>query len=156
LRRMHAPIRHRGPDGEGFLVVEDGRAHRAPSLGATPAAGLRVGLAFRRLKIVDLTEAAAQPMASPDGALWIVFHGEIYSFRERRRELRAGGRAFRSTGDTEVALAAFEAWGEGCLERFEGMWAMVVLDLRRRRLVASRDRFGIKPLYWAARGPRLL
>jgi asparagine synthase (glutamine-hydrolysing) len=86
----------------------------------------------------------------------MVFNGEIYNFRELRRELEARGRAFRSTGDTEVALAAFEAWGEGCLERLDGMWAMVVVDLRRRRLVGSRDRFGIKPLYWAAAGPRLL
>jgi len=158
LLRMHAPIRHRGPDGEGFLVVDrEGRAHRTPSVdGAAPTTGMRVGLAFRRLKILDLSEAAAQPMSSPDGALWIVFNGEIYNFRELRRELEAGGRVFRSTGDTEVALAAFEAWGEGCLDRLEGMWAMVVVDLRRRRLVGSRDRFGIKPLYWAARGPRLL
>ena len=158
LLRMHAPIRHRGPDGEGFLFVDaEGRAHRTPSAdAAAPAAGMRVGLAFRRLKILDLTEAAAQPMSSPDGALWIVFNGEIYNFRELRRELQAGGRAFRSTGDTEVALAAFEAWGEACLDRFEGMWAMVVVDLRRRRLLGSRDRFGIKPLYWSARGSRLL
>jgi asparagine synthase (glutamine-hydrolysing) len=158
LLRMHAPIRHRGPDGEGFLAVDpEGGAHRAASAdGAMTAARMRVGLAFRRLKILDLTEAAAQPMASPDGTLWIVFNGEIYNYRELRRELQARGRAFRSTGDTEVALAAFEAWGEGCLDRLEGMWAMVILDLRRRRLVGSRDRFGIKPLYWAARGPRLL
>jgi asparagine synthase (glutamine-hydrolysing) len=158
LARMHAPIRHRGPDGEGFLVVDaSDRALRLPSLHAAPTATrMRVGLAFRRLKILDLTEAAAQPMASPDGALWIVFNGEIYNFRELRGELQERGRVFRSTGDTEVALAAFEAWGEGCLDRLDGMWSMVVLDLRSRRLFGSRDRFGIKPLYWAARGPRLL
>jgi asparagine synthase (glutamine-hydrolysing) len=158
LLRMHAPIRHRGPDGEGFLVLDPaGRAHRFSSAQAgSPPAAVLAGLAFRRLKILDLTEAAAQPMGSPDGALWIVFNGEIYNFRELRRELEARGRVFRSTGDTEVALAAFEAWGEACLGRLEGMWAMVVLDLRRRRLVGSRDRFGIKPLYWTARGPRLL
>ena len=158
LGRMHAPIRHRGPDGEGFLGVDAaGRAHRPPSLdAASPPPRMLAGLAFRRLKILDLTEAAAQPMASPDGARWMVFNGEIYNFRELRRELEGRGRVFRSTGDTEVALAAFEAWGEGCFERLDGMWSMVVLDLRRRRLVGSRDRFGIKPLYWAARGPRLL
>jgi len=158
LLRMHAPIRHRGPDGEGFLLVgPEGHARRLASADAAPPpSALLVGMAFRRLKILDLTEAAAQPMASPDGALWIVFNGEIYNFRELRGELAARGRVFRSTGDTEVALAAFEAWGEGCLDRLEGMWAMVVLDLRRRRLVGSRDRFGIKPLYWAARGSRLM
>jgi asparagine synthase (glutamine-hydrolysing) len=158
LRRMHAPIRHRGPDGEGFLVLErDGRAHRFAAPGAAPAAARPlVGLAFRRLKILDLTEAAAQPMASADGSLWMVFNGEIYNYRELRAELEATGRVFRSTGDTEVALAAFEAWGETCLARLDGMWAIVVVDLRRRRLVASRDRFGIKPLYWSAAGTRLL
>jgi asparagine synthase (glutamine-hydrolysing) len=158
LARMHAPIRHRGPDGEGFLFVDgEGRAQRPGSADtAAPPAGLQAGFAFRRLKIVDLTDAAAQPMASPDGALWIVFNGEIYNFRELRLELQAAGRAFRSTGDTEVALAAFEAWGERAFGRLEGMWAMVVVDLRHRRLVGSRDRFGIKPLYWAARGARLL
>ena len=158
LMRMHAPIRHRGPDGEGFLLVErDGRAHRfAAPRAAPPAARPLVGLAFRRLKILDLTEAAAQPMGSADGSLWMVFNGEIYNYRELRAELEAGGRVFRSTGDTEVALAAFEAWGEACLARLDGMWAIVVVDLRRRRLLASRDRFGIKPLYWSATGPRLL
>ena len=157
LVRMHAPIRHRGPDGEGFLVVErDGAAHRFDSAGAAPpAARPVVGVAFRRLKILDLTDSAAQPMRSADGWLWIVFNGEIYNYRELRAELQGRGRVFRSTGDTEVALAAFEAWGEACLDRLDGMWAMVVVDLRRRRLVASRDRFGIKPLYWSKAGPRL-
>jgi asparagine synthase (glutamine-hydrolysing) len=158
LVRMHAPIRHRGPDGEGFLLVDPavGAQRLSSAYEAAPPSRLLAGLAFRRLKILDLTEAAAQPMASPDRALWIAFNGEIYNFRELRGELQARGREFRSSGDTEVALAAFEAWGEGCLERLDGMWAMVILDLRRRRLFASRDRFGIKPLYWAARGPRLL
>ena len=158
LMAMHAPIRHRGPDGEGFLLVErDGRAHRFDAAGAVPPS-IRplAGVAFRRLKILDLTGAAAQPMGSADGSLWMAFNGEIYNHRELRAELEARGRVFRSTGDTEVALAAFEAWGEACLARLDGMWAIVVVDLRRRRLVASRDRFGIKPLYWSARGQRLL
>jgi asparagine synthase (glutamine-hydrolysing) len=158
LVRLHAPIRHRGPDGEAFLTVDPGGAacRLSSAVAAPPPQRMLAGLAFRRLKILDLTEAAAQPMASPDGSLWMAFNGEIYNFRELRRELQARGRVFRSTGDTEVALAAFEAWGERCLDRLDGMWAIIVLDLRRRRLVASRDRFGIKPLYWAARGSRLL
>ena len=157
LRGMHQPIRHRGPDGEGFLLIDEaGRAElfdRPDRLEG--GSRVQVGLAFRRLKIIDLSPAGSQPMASPDGLSWIVFNGEIYNFRELRRELESRGRAFRSTCDTEVALAAYEAWGEEAFQRLDGMWAMVIVDLRRRRLVGSRDRFGIKPLYWSSDGPRL-
>ena len=78
-----------------------------------------------------------------------LFNGEIYNFRELRRELEAKGRAFRTSGDTEVVLAAFEEWGERCFARLEGMWAIAILDLSRNRLVVSRDRFGIKPVLWS-------
>ncbi len=150
LLAMHAVIRHRGPDGEGFLVVDErgtvARTETADQLRA--AAAPRLGFAFRRLKICDLTDAAAQPMASADRRTWIVFNGEIYNFRDIRRELEAEGRVFHTTGDTEVALAAYEKWGERCFARLDGMWAIVILDLARNRLVVSRDRFGIKPLFW--------
>lgn len=150
LLAMHAVIRHRGPDGEGFLVVDApgsvNRSDTGEQLHATVAP--RVGFAFRRLKICDLTEAAAQPMGSTDGRTWIVFNGEIYNFRELRRELEARGREFRTHGDTEVVLAAYEEWGEQCFARLDGMWAIAILDLRSNRLVVSRDRFGIKPLLW--------
>ena len=108
----------------------------------------RLGFAFRRLKICDLTQAAAQPMGSSDGRTWVCFNGEIYNFRELRRELEAKGRVFHTSGDTEVVLAAFEEWGERAFARLDGMWAIVILDLHRNRLVVSRDRFGIKPLLW--------
>ena len=157
LRRLHEPIPHRGPDGEGFLLVDaSGRPERTGSLDAARTGRAVAGLAFRRLKIRDLSEAAAQPLGSSDGTRFLVFNGEIDNFRELRAELQADGFRFRSTGDAEVALAAFEAWGEECFRRFEGMWAIVIADLRTRRLVASRDRFGIKPLYWARDGSRLL
>jgi asparagine synthase (glutamine-hydrolysing) len=151
LLAMHSVIRHRGPDGEGFLVLDaQGTVVRAdgiePLSATTPP---RLGFAFRRLKICDLTQAAAQPMGSPDGRTWVCFNGEIYNFRELRRELEGKGRVFRTSGDTEIVLAAFEEWGERAFARFEGMWAIVILDLRRNRLVVSRDRFGIKPLLWA-------
>jgi asparagine synthase (glutamine-hydrolysing) len=157
LLRMHGPIRHRGPDGEGFLTVErTGRCLRTDHEGAAGSAEPLLGFAFRRLKILDLSESAAQPMSSADGSLWLVFNGEIYNFRELRRELEAAGRVFRSSGDTEVVLAAIERWGEQAFARLEGMWALVLADLRARRLVVSRDRFGVKPLYWCADGERLL
>jgi asparagine synthase (glutamine-hydrolysing) len=151
LLAMHSVIRHRGPDGEGFLTVDN---RGSPARGDTPAvvqtaAALRLGFAFRRLRICDLSEAAAQPMAGGDSKTWIVFNGEIYNFRELRAELESRGRVFRSSGDTEVVLAAYEEWGERCFSRFEGMWAIAILDLRRNRLILSRDRFGIKPLFWA-------
>lgn len=150
LLAMHAVIRHRGPDGEGFLMVEANgavtRTETAPQLGI--ASPLRLGFAFRRLKICDLSSAAAQPMGSADGQTWMVFNGEIYNFRELRRELEAGGRIFHSQGDSEVVLAAYEKWGVECFARLDGMWAIAVLDRRRNRLVVSRDRFGIKPLFW--------
>ena len=153
LIAMHAVIRHRGPDGEGFLVEGNGKVTLAGAAAQLHhASPPRLGFAFRRLKICDLTEAAAQPMGSADGKTWLVFNGEIYNFRELRRELEAGGRTFRSYGDTEVVLAAYEKWGEDCFARLDGMWAIAVVDLRRNRLVVSRDRFGIKPLFWTMGG----
>jgi asparagine synthase (glutamine-hydrolysing) len=158
LLAMHAVVRHRGPDGEGFLVVDRRgaviRTGTADQLRAISAP--RVGFAFRRLKICDLTELAAQPMGSADRRTWIGFNGEIYNFRELRRELEAKGRVFHTSGDTEVALAAYEEWREGCFARFEGMWAITILDLDRNRLVISRDRFGIKPLFWTIDGGAVL
>jgi len=147
--RMHAPIRHRGPDGEGVMLFDGYDISRFPEGAAVPAdASSSVAFAFRRLKIVDLTEAAAQPMCSEDGKYWIVFNGEIYNFQALRSELAPSGRTFKTSGDTEVILAAYERWGEECFKRLEGMWAIVILDLRRMRLIGCRDRFGIKPLYY--------
>lgn len=157
LERMHESIRHRGPDGEGYVVMnQDGSFTRTDRFSAVRTASRpRLAMAFRRLKIIDLTEAASQPMGSEDGSIWLVFNGEIYNFRQLRRELEASGRRFRTRGDTEVALAAYERWGEDCFARFEGMWAIVLADQRKRRIVASRDRFGIKPLFWAIENDRL-
>jgi asparagine synthase (glutamine-hydrolysing) len=129
LRRMQQAIVHRGPDDTG-----------------THAEG-HVGLGFRRLSILDLSPAGHQPMASADGSCTIVFNGEIYNYIELRRELRALGHEFRSSGDTEVLLAAYRQWGADCLPRLNGMWAFIIHDRERNLLFGARDRFGIKPLY---------
>jgi asparagine synthase (glutamine-hydrolysing) len=161
LLRMHAPIRHRGPDGEGFLGVtragEIVRSTAADSFEAL-AHGREIvfSLAFRWLKIQDVNENARQPMATPDEALWIALNGEIYNFRELRAELESHGHTFATHSDTEVALAAYARWGTDCFARFNGMWAIVFLDLRARKVVVSRDRAGIKPLFWSKDGDALL
>lgn len=129
-------LRHRGPDGEGrFLDADAG-----------------VGLGHRRLAILDLTDAARQPMATADGALVLTYNGEVYNFRELRTELAARGHGFRGDGDTEVLLAAWREWGADCLDRLVGMFALAVWDARNRTLFLARDRLGIKPLFYHRAG----
>ncbi|WP_414661016.1 asparagine synthase (glutamine-hydrolyzing) [Horticoccus sp. 23ND18S-11] len=136
---MNSAQRHRGPDASGTWVSPDGR----------------VGLGHRRLSILDLSAHANQPMTGPGGTV-IVFNGEIYNFRELRGELEQRGRRFATTSDTEVILAAYAEWGEGCVSRFNGMWAFALYDPARRRLLFSRDRLGMKPLYVASTPDGLL
>ncbi|MDO8475185.1 MAG: asparagine synthase (glutamine-hydrolyzing) [Candidatus Rokubacteria bacterium] len=137
LRAMTTVQAHRGPDGEG-IVCRGG-----------------AGLGHRRLAIIDLA-TGDQPMASEDGAIRIVFNGEIYNFRELRRELESRGARFATTSDTEVILRAYEADGPACVTRLRGMFAFAILDERARRLFLARDRAGIKPLVYAWDGRRLL
>jgi asparagine synthase (glutamine-hydrolysing) len=136
LLRIRDAMVARGPDGEGLWISPD----------AT------VGLAHRRLSLLDLSDAGAQPMANADGSLRIVFNGEIYNYRELRRELEEKGFVFRSGSDTEVLLHLYACKGEGMLDGLRGMYAFVIWDERRRRLFAARDPFGIKPLYIADDG----
>lgn len=130
VRRMCDAIAHRGPDGEGVWT--------APG----------VGLGHRRLSIVDLA-GSPQPMAAVEGDAVIVFNGEIYNFKELRRELAALGAQFRTDGDTEVILQAWRHWGPACLTRLHGMFAFALYDLRQRSLLLARDRLGVKPLFTA-------
>ena len=160
LLAMHRSIAHRGPDGEGFTLL-DGQwqasgIRNASALRPGMAGNLRVGMAFRWLKIQDPSEVAAQPMASPDGTVWLMFNGEVYNFREIARELAQLGHRFASVSDTEVILAAYMRWGSSCFGRLNGMWALVLLDLRDRKIIISRDRFGIKPLFYHSDGRRLI
>jgi asparagine synthase (glutamine-hydrolysing) len=144
---------HRGPDGEGvawfdtrqgteIMISDSGRP--------APEASADLLLAHRRLAIIDLTDLGLQPMKSDDGQFWITYNGEIYNYVELREELESQGAVFRSHSDTEVILQAYKVWGPDAFTRFIGMWALAILDLRRRRLVLSRDRFGIKPLHYVA------
>ena len=128
VERMSNALAHRGPDGSGVWT--------APG----------VGLGHRRLSIIDLA-GSPQPMLSADGRAVIVFNGEIYNFRELRRELAGLGAQFRTDGDTEVILAAYEQWGVDCLRRLDGMFAFALYDCARRELFLARDRLGVKPLF---------
>jgi asparagine synthase (glutamine-hydrolysing) len=139
LRRMRERMAARGPDGSGEWYSAD----------------RRVGLAHWRLAIIDLTEAAAQPMHDPETGNIIVFNGEIYNYRELRRELRAQGVTFRTQSDTEVLLALYRVHGSDMLPKLRGMFAFALWDARRQGLLLARDAFGIKPLYYADDGRTL-
>ena len=139
LAAMARCLVHRGPDDEGTHFDE----------------GTRVGFAFRRLSIIDLSPQGHQPMRSASGRFEIVFNGECYGHHALRATLAAEGATFRGTSDTETLLAAFEAWGiEATLPRLEGMFAFAVLDRVARQLTLVRDRFGVKPMYYASAGGR--
>jgi asparagine synthase (glutamine-hydrolysing) len=134
LSAMVASQRHRGPDGQGTYVDP---THVA-------------GLGHNRLKIIDLSEAGRQPMSDHSSRYHIIFNGEIYNYLELRQELQSG-QQFRTRTDTEVLLAAYEKWGEGCLDHLIGMFAFAIWDQRDKRLFAARDRFGVKPLHYHQR-----
>ena len=138
LAAMNAAIAHRGPDGEGAWTADDGR----------------LGLAHRRLAIVDLSAEAGQPMADADGRLRVTFNGEIYNHMALRRELEAAGHRFRTDhSDTEVLLHGYAAWGlDGLVARLDGMFAFALWDAERRVLSLARDRIGVKPLYFTRLG----
>ncbi|MCE5280380.1 MAG: asparagine synthase (glutamine-hydrolyzing) [Planctomycetaceae bacterium] len=140
-------LAHRGPDGEGFFGW-NGRGASVISRSATDLREPSVAMVHRRLSVIDPSEAGAQPMSSPDGRYTIVYNGMIYNYRALRRELEEAGHRFRSECDTEVLLAAYSQWREGCLTRLVGMFAFGIWDAAERTLVLARDFFGIKPLYY--------
>ena len=138
LRKMTDAVAHRGPDGEGFFA--DGPA----------------GLGHRRLAIIDLTPAGHQPMLTRDGRYALSYNGEIYNFQELRAELEALGHQFHSRTDSEVLLNAYAQWGERALERLNGMFAFAIWDKQAKCLFLARDRYGVKPLYYARTGTTFL
>ena len=138
LERGTQSLAHRGPDDSGTVVLRD-----------TVPEPVEIGLGNRRLAILDLSPLAHQPMHDAETGNWIVYNGEIYNFRDVRRELEQAGTTFVSHSDTEVLLKAYARWGEQCLAKFRGMFAFAIWDARGHRLFLSRDPMGIKPLYYA-------
>ena len=132
LLAMRQQLVHRGPDSEGLYL----------------SAGASAGLGFRRLRIIDLSASASQPMANEDGSVQLVLNGEIYNYRALRARLVANGHQFRSHSDTEVIAHLYEEKGADCIADLEGMFAIAIWDEPARRLVLARDRAGKKPLFY--------
>lgn len=133
LKKMNDLIFHRGPDSEGLYLKD------------------AVGFGFRRLSIIDLSSSANQPMFSNDGELVLVFNGEIYNYIEIKKELIRKGYQFKTDSDTEVIINSYLEYGEKCVEKFNGMWALAIYDFRKNILFCSRDRLGVKPFYYCIR-----
>ncbi len=131
LQKMMDRIVHRGPD-MGGMYTDDG-----------------IALGFRRLSILDLSDAGAQPMANEDKSVVVVFNGEIYNFMELRRELEAKGHTFHCGADTEVLIHGYEEYGTELIYRLRGMFAFVLWDAKNKRMFGARDIFGIKPFYYS-------
>lgn len=151
---MTRALRHRGPDDEGYLVSDPRQREALPHCQQLEAP-VALALGHRRLSIQDTSEAGRQPMGYR-GRYWLVYNGEVYNFPELRAELEQLGQVFRTGTDTEVILAAYDAWGAECVRRFNGMWALLLIDRERRSVFVSRDRFGIKPLFYASQPGRRL
>lgn len=138
---------HVGNDEAVLTAMMNRIIHRGPDMGGMHIDG-GVALGFRRLSILDLTEAGAQPMGNEDGSVFIVFNGEIYNFQELRAQLEAAGHTFHCHADTEVLVHGYEEWGEGLVDRLRGMYAFVIHDAKAGKLFGARDIFGIKPFYY--------
>ena len=158
IKVMTDTIRHRGPDDEGYLAVDTQNKEIYTLIGdESKVDGVHIKafdkpanlfLGHRRLSIIDPTPSGHQPMSNDDGTVWIVYNGEIYNYIELKNELKSIGYNFHTRTDTEVVLKAYEEWGENCVEKFNGMWAFVIYDAHKNILFGSRDRFGVKPLYY--------
>ena len=137
LVRMMGRLRHRGPDSSGYY-----RDHQ-------------VALGHTRLAIIDL-ETGVQPLSNEDETIWITYNGEIFNYQELASELRSLGHQFKTKSDTEVIVHAYEEWGTSCFERLNGQWAIALWDRAKDRIILSRDRYGIRPLYYTYCDDKLL
>lgn len=165
LKSMTDVIRHRGPDDEGYVLIDQATSRFQTYAGSDSPSSVQesqplfrpfgidfagnIGLSHRRFSIIDLTAAGHQPFLDNGHSCCIVFNGEIYNYIELRAELESQGVIFRSNSDTEVLLEAYKAWDVECFKRFNGFWALALYDFRKKCLILSRDRIGKRPLYWA-------
>ena len=163
LNQLSKALKHRGPDGEGFILsgnkteayYADFRTYKRVELSYIPQKHLpvqdtdsKIGFLHRRLAIIDLSDTGHQPMCDQTEKIWITYNGEIYNYIELRSDLQNKGYSFVSESDTEVILAAYKEWGTACVEKFNGMWAFCIYDSAANICFASRDRFGVKPFYY--------
>ena len=171
LLAMHQAIAHRGPDDEGYVLIDRARGWCRDYAGASSSARLKtqlptlsrtsepngatVGLCHSRFSIIDLTDAGHQPFFDRERSCCVVYNGEIYNYLELRAELKTKGIVFRTESDTEVLLNAYKCWGTECFSRLNGFWAIALYDFKRQQLLVSRDRIGKKPLYWTKAASRI-
>ncbi|MBI4930788.1 MAG: asparagine synthase (glutamine-hydrolyzing) [Bacteroidetes bacterium] len=167
IKTMTDTLRHRGPDGEGFLFHGDSKMVSAygketpanviesaltysPKISVenVPIENIRFAFGHRRLSVIDVSPAGHQPMCDAEKKIWIIYNGEIYNHIELRVELSDKGFSFRTNTDTEVILQSYLHWGENCVNHFNGMWAFVIFDSEKNILFCSRDRVGVKPFYY--------
>jgi asparagine synthase (glutamine-hydrolysing) len=150
LMTMTDSLSHRGPDGYGYMIYSEktGRALWHNQDIESNHSDDNIGFGHRRLAIIDLSDDGLQPMGDTSGSKCITYNGEIYNFKEIKEELQKLGYIFTTQTDTEVILYAYTQWGEACVQRFNGMWAFIIHDAGKNQVFISRDRFGIKPLYY--------
>ena len=171
LKEMNDAIKHRGPDDEGYILIDNNTARFRLYSGKDSPTDIReefpdvvrpgdifpgnIGLSHRRFSIIDLSSRGHQPFMDKNGACCVVFNGEIYNYLELRETLSKEGVSFRTESDTEVLLESYKRWGLDCFAYLNGFWAMALYDFRLNRLILSRDRVGKKPLYWTRRESRI-
>lgn len=161
---MNTLLRHRGPDDEGFVLIDSATAsvkqcagndsitsvkEKFPHINNTSLENYDVILGHRRLAIIDLSDNGHGPISDPEGKIWLNFNGEIYNYIELRAELKALGHIFRTETDSEVIINAYKQWGKDCLNKFNGMWGIAIWDSYKKELFLARDRFGVKPVYFS-------
>ena len=158
--KMNNIIRHRGPDDEGYVLINESKITNASGNDTVQTLKNKyqnikdipneynIVLGHRRLSILDLSEKGHQPMQDEEENITIVFNGEIYNYIEIREELKNKGYIFNTNCDTEVIINAYKEWGTNCVNRFNGMWAFALYDKEQSKIFCSRDRFGIKPFYY--------
>ncbi|MGE5805916.1 MAG: asparagine synthase (glutamine-hydrolyzing), partial [Ignavibacteria bacterium] len=161
--QLNGLLRHRGPDDEGYVCLNsrtnqysaysgddsvESIKQRFSHISAANFKAFNIVLGHRRLSIIDISDNGHCPMSDESGQIWITYNGEIYNYIELREELKSEGYSFKTQSDTEVIIKSYLKWGEECFNHFNGMWAMAIWDAKKNNLILSKDRFGVKPLYY--------